>query len=67
MKTESLIRKLQLLVFLSVLNTLASMAMMGQAYSVEFVKAFANAPEKVSLTGNMDPSIITVEGVVLER
>jgi hypothetical protein len=66
-KAESLIRKLQLVVFLSVLNTVATMTMIGQAYSGEVVKAFVSGPEKVSLTGYMEPSIISVEGVVLDR
>ena len=65
MNAESIKRKLQLVVFLSVLNTLAVMAMMGQAYS--FDKAFSKAPEKVSLTGIMDPSINATDAVVLER
>jgi len=67
MNAESLIRKFQLVVFLSVLNTLAVMAMMGQAYSFNADKAFAKAPEKVSLTGIMDPSINATDAVVLER
>jgi len=65
MNAESIKRKLQLVVFLSVLNTLTVMAMMGQAYS--FDKTFSKAPEKVSLTGIMDPSINATDAVVLER
>ncbi|WP_372521773.1 hypothetical protein [Sulfuricaulis sp.] len=67
MKAESITRKLQLVVFLSALNTLAVMAMMGQAYSFDVDKASAKAPEKVSLIGNMDASINATDAVVLER
>jgi hypothetical protein len=65
MNAESIKRKLQLVVFLSVLNTLAVMGMIGQAYS--FDNTFSKAPEKVSLTGIMDPSIDAADALVLER
>ncbi len=67
MNTRSLVRRLQLVVFLSVLNTLATAAMIGQAYSFEVAKAFVKGPETVAQTGSMDLSIISVEGVVLDR
>jgi len=65
MNAESLVHKIQLVVFLSVLNTLAVMGMIGQAYS--FDNTFSKAPEKVSLTDIMDPSIDATDALVLER
>ena len=67
MNTKSLVGKLRLVVFLSVINTLATVIMIGQAHSGEFAKAFASGVEAASVTGNTDPSMISVEGVVLDR